>query len=418
MKSNLTLTTKLALVVAFLSAAAFAQTYTYVIEREGNLEVGRPISALTITGDKAYGSATAPYNQLYEAQPSGVRKLNRCCASEAPLALDASSNLYGQDTTTAHFYGRIFMIGPSTDWKETDLHDFTGGDDGWVPPSGSLAEVNTESAVSLDSSGSVLGMTYYGGPNSCPERKGTDDGCGVLFALTNNNGTWTETVIHAFSGPPDGALPEGGLTYDAATGNYYGMTEAGGDPVCNCGTVFQLTPNGDGTWSESVVYSFTDGKTPVGGVILDGQGNLYGANIGAGGVGGDGYIYEISAGQLSVLYNFAGEPDGQYPTGALIFDPSGNLLGTTYSGGTYDLGTVFELTPSEGSWQETIIHSFADKNQKPTDGYYPNTGLAMDSSGNFWGTLLSGGSSGNGLFYELRKQESKKGAGYHNSVGH
>jgi uncharacterized repeat protein (TIGR03803 family) len=102
----------------------------------------------------------------------------------------------------------------------------------------------------------------------------------VVFELTNSGGIWTEQVIHAFSGPPDGAQPEGGLTYNPATGNYYGTTQYGGDSACNCGTVFQLSPNGDGTWSESILYTFTDHGLPNGGVILDSEGNLYGTNFG------------------------------------------------------------------------------------------------------------------------------------------
>ena len=396
---------RLLFLILALAACAGAQTYTYIIKQEGNLHVGRPSSALTIVGNKAYGSATTPRNELYQAQLSGVHAISTCCSSQAPLAIDQSGNLYGQDALYPHNHGRIFMIGPSTNWKETDLYDFTGGDDGWVTTDSLLSQLNSESPVILDASGSILGETFYGGPNSCVESDGEDNGCGVLFELTNSNGTWAETVIHAFSGPPDGGLPQGGLVYDATSGNYYGTTEYGGDPSCNCGTVFQLSPNGDGTWSENVVYTFTDDGVPVGGVILDSQGNLYGAN--AYPLGG-GYVYEISAGQFSFLYGLTGQPDGKFPTGPMIFDTAGNLFGTTYYGGTYNLGTVFELTPSQSGWREMIIHSFADNHQKTTDGFWPNTGLAMDGAGNFWGTTQHGGSSGDGLFYELRKKEPRK----------
>ena len=404
MKPNPALTTKLALVFALLSTTMLAQTYTYIIKQEGGPypKVGRPTSGLTITGTKAYGSAVA---QLYQAQLSGVHRISRCCSSQAPLAIDGSGNLYGQDTTIFQksYHGRIFMIGPSTNWKETDLYDFTGGDDGWVTPGPGPAGLAapTESPVSLDPSGSILGETYYGGPNSCVEG-GQDDGCGVLFELTNSNGTWTETVIHAFSGPPDGALPQGGLTYDATSGNYYGTTQYGGDRRCNCGTVFELSPNGNGTWSESIVYTFDQDGPPTNGVIIDAQGNLYGANSGTFTIG---YVYEISGGQLSVLDTMGIIKN---PISPLVMDSNGDLLGTAFNGGTYNLGTVFELTPSPSGWQETIVHSFADNNQKPTDGYHPQTGLAMDSLGNFWGTVQNGGSSGDGLFYELEKKEPRK----------
>ena len=234
-------------------------------------------------------------------------------------------------------------------------------------------------------------------------------GCGVLFELTNNNGTWIEQVIHAFSGPPDGAQPEGGLTLDPATGSYYGTTQYGGDPVCNCGTVFQLTPNGDGTWTESVLYTFQSQGLPNGGVTLDAQGNLYGTTFGdIQGRNGGGYVYELSGGKLSILYSFMGQPDGQNPNGPPVLDSAGNLLGTTFQGGTYGLGTIFELSPSQNGWQEAILHSFAYNNQFPTDGRNPSTDIAMDSRGNFWGTVLHGGASSNGVFYELEKEGSTK----------
>ena len=141
-------------------------------------------------------------------------------------------------------------------------------------------------------------------------------------------------------------------------------------------------------------------------MILDNQGNLYGTNFGDQ-VGHFGYIYEISGGQFSILYNFQGMPDGQNPNGPLVLDESGNLLGTTYQGGTFSgnregLGTVFELSPSEHGWQETIIHSFYYNAQKPVDGGNPNAGLAIDSRGNLWG-VAGGGASGHGIFFEVTK---------------
>jgi uncharacterized repeat protein (TIGR03803 family) len=230
-----------------------------------------------------------------------------------------------------------------------------------------------------------------------------------VFELTNQNGTWSEQVIHAFSGPPDGAQPEGGLTFDPLTGNYYGTTQYGGDPVCNCGTVFELSPNGDGTWSENILYTFTSPGLPYGGVILDAQGNLYGTNFGDRNAPAEyGYIYEISGGQFSVLYNFQGMPDAQNPNGHLVLDSSGNLIGTTNQGGTFSgnrqgLGTVFELSPTEKGWQETVIHNFAYTGQKPTDGSYPNAGLAIDATGNLWGGTPNGGAGGEGVFFEVTK---------------
>ncbi len=399
---------RLMFVILALGACAWSQTYAYQIELEGNRTSGAPISRLTMVGSaKAYlsGDRTAG---LYQAQLSGVRIGTGCCQSNAALTVDSSGNIYGEDVPPGTDLGRIFQVKTTPRLQEVDLYEFTGGDDGRVErgdfPSGAPI---TESPVTLDASGSVWGMTYAGGEFPCVV--GINQiGCGVVFELTNNKaGTWSEQVIHAFSGPPDGAQPEGGLTYDALTGNYYGTTQYGGDPVCNCGTVFQLSPNGDGTWSESVLYTFTTPGLPNGGVILDSKGNFYGTNFGDDS-GHFGYLYEISGGQFSILYNFQGMPDGQNPNGPLVLDENGNLLGTTNQGGTFSgnrsgLGTVFELSPSENGWQETILHSFAYTGQRPTDGKYPNAGLAVDSTGNLWGVTPIGGAGLNGVFFEVTK---------------
>jgi len=397
---------RLLFMIFALAACAGAQTYTYQIKLQGNIKTGNPVSPLAIVGAKAYGSSGI--SQLYQAQLStGVRVTTGCCGSDAPLVADSSGNLYGEDTGNSNqsLFGRIFAVRPGFKWIERDLYDFTGGNDGAVSNDGLTGAPVTESPIVFDSFGNILGMTYVRGPFPCVVF-GDQLGCGVAFELTNNKGTWTEQVIHAFSGPPDGAQPEGGLTLDPLSGSYYGTTQYGGDPVCNCGTVFELSPNGDGTWSENILYTFTSPGIPDGGVILDSQGNLYGTNFGDG-VTHFGYIYEISGGEFSILYNFQGMPDGQNPNGPLVLDESGNLLGTTNQGGTFSggrngLGTVFELSPSEHGWQETIIHSFYYNAQKPVDGGNPNAGLAIDSRGNLWG-IAGGGASGHGIFFEVTK---------------
>lgn len=377
--------------VFVVAACAWAQTYQLKLEANGD-RIGKPMSALTVVGAKGFGSSFGPL--LYQAQPStGVSVGIGSCGSNARLTVDASGNPYGQDVISG--WGRIFAVKPGAKWIERDLYNFTGGDDGAVfkgdfyPSGAPLAE----SPVTFDASGNIWGMTYAGGPNTC-NNSPQPSTCGVLFELIpNGDGTWSEQVIHAFSGPPDGAQPEGGLTLDPLTGNFYGTTQYGGDPVCNCGTVFQLSLNGDGNWTESVLYTFTDtAGLPNGGVILDAQGNLYGTNF------GNSYVYEISGGQFSVLSHISGAVNGP-----LVLDSSGNLLGTTYSRGTFGLGTVFELSPSQNGWHETIIHSFAFTGQKPTDGKDPNSGLAMDAAGDLWGVTPAGGASLSGVFFEVTK---------------
>ena len=163
---------------------------------------------------------------------------------------------------------------------------------------------------------------------------------------------WTETILYQFTGGSDGSNPGGNLTFDRA-GNLYGTTPYGG--AFGQGTVFKLTPS-NGGWTESVLHSFTggsDGEQPNGGVILDEAGNLYGTTWEGGGSGcwgpGCGTVFQLtpsgSGWKENILYSFQYGTDGGYPIGGLIFDPSGNLYGTTTSGGSGGGGTVFELSP-------------------------------------------------------------------------
>src|SRR5262249_32576113 len=149
-------------------------------------------------------------------------------------------------------------------------------------------------------------------------------GCGTVFELIRgSNGKWTEKVLHYFEHPVnDGTSPDGGLIFDSA-GNLYGTTSLGGGLGCGrfgCGTVFELTPNKDGTWTEKLFHSFhANGK------------------------------------------------DGYGPSSNLILDKAGNLFGITSDGGTNGSGTVFELTPkADGRWTETVLHDFNGR-----DGTYP-----------------------------------------------
>ncbi len=214
------------------------------------------------------------------------------------------------------------------------------------------------------------------------------EGCGVVYELSNGGSGWTETILYDFNlhgyGFENGALPMGGLIFDAA-GNLYGTTSLGGGPVHPAGVVYELTPTQGGGWTQSVLHAFNglDGFGPVGTLIMDGAGNLYG-DTSEGGPNSGGTIYQLSpGGQFQVLYNF---PDNRDPQDGLIFDRSGNLYGTTVVGGANGYGTVFKLTPSHGSWIETDLHYF-----EPSDGEFPYARVALDPAGNLYGTAAYGG---------------------------
>lgn len=244
---------------------------------------------------------------------------------------------------------------------------------------------------------------------------------GVVYRLSQGtNGAWTESVLYSFKGgTQDGATPHDSVLMDSA-GNLYGTTISGGGGQCTggCGIVFQLAPGPNGSWTETMVHRFaggTDGAAPFSNVILDAAGNLYGATT-AGGAGGKGTIYKLTpAGpgvwHETVLYSFKGSPDGSAPYGAPVFDAAGNLYGTTYSGGTANLGTVYKLNhQSNGSWSESVLHSFHGS----SDGTDLFEGLIIDAAGNLYGAAETGGSANCGVVFRL----SPNGSGWSETILH
>jgi uncharacterized repeat protein (TIGR03803 family) len=161
--------------------------------------------------------------------------------------------------------------------------------------------------------------------------------------------------------------------------------------------VFELSPKHGGGWTETVIHSFgngSDGTNPLGGVIFDGAGNLYGTTS-AGGIHGGGTVFELSPKDgggwtETVIHSFGNGNDGVQPSYEnLIFDAAGNLYGTTFEGGIHGVGTVFELSPRPSSgWTEVVLHSF---NFNSSDGAGPEAGLIFDSNGNLYGTTAYGG---------------------------
>src|SRR5271157_208446 len=206
---------------------------------------------------------------------------------------------------------------------------------------------------------------------------------------------WAQTfqVLHAFTWASG---PSGALAMDAA-GNLYGTTQAGGGTGCGghgCGTIWKMTPNANGTWATTTLHVFSgaDGN-PVGGVILDGAGNLFGTTSSSDLPKKYGVVFELkltSGGNwaYSVLHAF-GFSDGARALGSLVLDTVGNLYGTTAEGGlstgycaANSCGVVFKLAPNrDGTWTESVIHEFNGQ-----DGSFPAAGLTFDAAGNLYGT--------------------------------
>jgi uncharacterized repeat protein (TIGR03803 family) len=301
----------------------------------------------------------------------------------ASLVLDQAGSLYG--TTAwggAYGLGTVFKMTPNADgsWTETVLYSFTGGD-GYEPWSTPV----------FDPAGNLYGTTMYGGAS----------GNGTVYQLTPNpDGSWTQSVLYSFTGGADGNQPYT-LAFDTA-GTLYGTTWYGG--TYGYGTVYTLTPNPDGSWAQSVIYSFTGGKD--GGYLLrdcgltfDAAGNLYSAAMN-GGASGYGVTFELTPKSRSgwkerVLHAFWGHP-AKVPQFAPILDAAGNLYGTTSAGGTQDAGTIYKLTPaSGGKWTYKVIHTFNGRN-----GHDP-LWIKFDKAGNLYGTTYWDDAGGYGVVFKL-----------------
>jgi uncharacterized repeat protein (TIGR03803 family) len=233
----------------------------------------------------------------------------------------------------------------------------------------------------FDSSGNLYGTTGWGGAL----------GYGVIFKLQPNpDGTWTESVLHAFKGKP-AKTPEAGLVFDTA-GNLYGTTYLSAH---GAGTVFKLTPNPDGRWTSSVLHVFggdRDGGNPMADLVFDPAGNLYGTTLQGGRTGcyqtGCGTVFKLAPGPtgwtFSVLYRFKPGKEGVNPRDGVTLDNAGNLFGTTWlDSGGMGHGSVYKLAPNQdGSWTETVLHRF----KGGASGGGADSNLILDAAGNLYGT--------------------------------
>lgn len=306
------------------------------------------------------------------------------------LVRDSAGNLYGTVAVGgASQYGAVYEISESG--TATIIYSFKGPDtgDGQGPAA----------SVILGKPANLYGTTYYGGSGSC------QFGCGIVFKVTKGGKETILHSFTGAAVDGDGAYPRGSLVQDAA-GNLYGTTFIGGDPSCGnhfgCGTVFKIDTAG----VETVLHRFSgtagDGAFPYGSLLLDTAGNIYGTTS-HGGSGscsdidgpGCGTVFKLSAsGEETVLHSFAGGEDGQYPVGGLLRDKTGDLFGTTLQGGDpfCNCGTVFKVKVSRAA-RETVLY-------RPT--LIGGLGaLVQDAAGNFYGSNPYNGSRGFGLVFKL-----------------
>jgi uncharacterized repeat protein (TIGR03803 family) len=390
--------------------AAEAQTVTALHSFGGSGDGTYPAGLIADSSGNLYGTTdgggASGYGTVFELVNSSGTYSEKVLYSftdsngdgatpEAGVIIDSSGNLYGTTYSGGmNNGGTVFeLVNSSGTYTEQILHSFS-------PQSSDGA--NPYAGLIMDSSGNLYGTTISGGT-----------GGGVVFELVNSSGTYTEQILHTFSqSKSDGVSPYGGLILDSS-GNLYGTTNSGG--ASGVGIAFELV-NSSGTYTEQVLYSFTgtngDGASPRGSLILDSSGNLYGTTLGGGvvvvasgkGNNGSGTVFELvnSSGTYTEQILHAFNPqngDGALPLAGVILDSSGNLYGTTDSGGAYSVGTVFELVNSSGSYSETLLSSFGSSCN--AGGSNPFGGLVMDSSGNLYGTTSSGGPNGDGVAFRL-----------------
>jgi uncharacterized repeat protein (TIGR03803 family) len=375
-----------ALAIALLSALllggvkpAPAQTLT-VLHAFTGTDGSHPQSGLVADASgnlygAGYDGGTYGYGTVIEVTPSGGSTvLHNFTGADgdfptASLVRDAQGNLYGTTSGGGSAGGgTVFMLTPSG--TETVLLNFTG-------PNGDFPA----SALVQDSQGNFFGTTFYGGAY----------GYGEIYAVHPPN---KPKVLYNFTGGLDGVGPYGSLILDAQ-GNLYGTTLAGGLPGMNgYGTVFAYSPSLNKLRALYTFVSGRDGWGVYGNLVLDAQGDLYGATY-YGGAHGYGAVFEVlPTGKDKVLYTFTGGADGANPYGGLVQDAKGNLYGTTTGGGANGYGTVFMVTPSG---TETVLYSFTGG----SDGATPYGGVIRDAKGRLYGTTKTYGANGVGTVFRL-----------------
>ena len=323
---------------------------------------------------------------------------------DAGVVIDSQSNLYGVtmeggtgDCSVNNLTGCgvLFELSPDGKggWSETVLHSFQGVGNG-----NRKSDASWPNALILGQNGELIGSSYTGG--NCPPPY--DTCAGAIFEFTKRKGQWREKII--YGADADTAGPNGVL--QDAKGNLYSVAPLGG-PV-TVGSVFMLSPPvGKGDWTPTVLYEFqnqNDGALPVPGLALDSAGNLFGASDGSDSVGPN--IFELTPNANgpwteSVVANF---DLGYYPSAGPVLDSEGNMFGTTSGGGKSGNGMVFRISPDNGGWSEKSLYSFTGGN----DGAEPLGSVLLGKKGTLYGTTYAGGGAaachqGCGTVFSVRR---------------
>ena len=372
----------------FLVQTVHAQTFS-VIHAFNGADGSAPHAGVTLKDGVLYGTFFGPSGGVYEitrrgnswaATPIYLFSGNDGAGPQARVVFGPDGHLYG--TTSgggAHNGGTVFRLVPNPTvcpvskcflFKEDAHYSFNQGE--WP----------LYATVTFDQAGNAYGTTWVGGEN----------GQGSVYQVQTSGNNWTGMPIHSFGGQPDGRLPWGGLFRDSK-GNLFGTTFLGG--ANDWGSVFELTYIEGVGWQETVLYSFqgtTDGLEPVGDLVSDASGNLYGSTTQGGSpIGGGGTIFELSPSGNSwtfkTIYALAGD-GGCGPLGALGMDAAGNLYGTSRCNGAHNQGNVFKMSNTGNGWSYTSLYDFTGG----SDGGMPYSNVTVDTDGTLYGTASQGGS--------------------------
>lgn len=275
----------------------------------------------------------------------------------------------------------------STQYSQSVVYAFQGGVDGSLSYAGLIGL-----------KGALYGTTLHGG--------GGSTGFGTVYKVVPSASGGSETQLYAFAGGTDGQYPYAGLVADKH-GNLYGTTYQGGTD--GPGTVFELSPSGSG-YAKTTLYSFkggSDGANPFASLVIDKNGALYGTTIAGGGTSGSyGTVFKLTPATSGyteeVLHAFqGGTNDGANPYASLLLY-KGALYGTTFNGGRYNTGTVFEISGSGSSYTERVLYTF----QASSDASHPYGGVIADNSGALYGASSEGGSTNGGTVFKLTRSGS------------